>query len=87
MTDRMIIQLYRLTDQIQTKKTNKEIFGPTLQRFFIFCQHTISTFAKPHKPEHNPSFAKELTLLAHQILLILTLKIDTTNRNRTEWQT
>ena len=34
---------------------------PTLRRFFVFCQRTVSTFAKPHEPTHNPSFAKELT--------------------------
>jgi len=77
MTNRMTIQLYRLTDQIQTKKKDKDIFGQTLRRFFIFCLHTVSTFAKPHKPAHNQSFAKELTLLTRQILLILTIEIDT----------
>jgi len=28
--------------------------------YLIFCQRTVSTFAKPHELTHNPSFAKEL---------------------------
>jgi len=33
--------------------------GRPLRIFNNFCHHTFGTFAKPHKPFHNPSFAKE----------------------------
>lgn len=44
--------------------TNKRITedkkkNPTLRIFNNFCHPTFGTFAKAHKPTHNPSFAKE----------------------------
>ncbi len=32
---------------------------PSLRIFANFCNLTLHTFVKPHKPTHSPSFAKE----------------------------
>jgi hypothetical protein len=38
----------------------KEKSQRTRNLYLIFCQRTVSTFAKPHELTHNPIFAKEL---------------------------
>jgi hypothetical protein len=49
------------TDWKENKKRK-----PTLRRFFVFCHYTTSKFAKPHKPTHNPIFAKSLAFARAQ---------------------
>jgi len=39
----------------------------------FLCQPTFSTFAKPHKPTHNPSFINE-PKFAHALNRIITFK-------------
>jgi len=73
MTTWNTIILYGLTDVTLTFTTYKKIFWPTLRRFFVFCQHTISTFVKSHEPAYKPSFAKELTLALAQRIKFDTL--------------
>ena len=46
---------YRNTYGRQRRKKKK----PPLRIFENFYQHAFGTFTKPHKPTHNPSFAKE----------------------------
>lgn len=50
-------QCNRTKTQTTEKKEKKK--KPPLRIFENFCQHTLHTFAKPHKPTHSPSFAKE----------------------------
>lgn len=47
--------------QNQTDRLNN-LKAPASHFFKFLCQHTFGTFAKPHKPTHNPSFTKEPNL-------------------------
>jgi len=40
---------YGLTVKALTLTIDKKKSTPTLRRFFVFCQRTVSTFAKPLK--------------------------------------
>ena len=72
MTTWDILRLDRQTATpltVTTDQKDKKKRRPILRRFFVFCQHTVSTFAKPHKPTHNQTFAKELTIATAQIFV------------------
>lgn len=75
MTPRDTLQLDRQSATLLTVTTDQKEHKkrPTLRRFFVFCQRTVSTFAKPHEPTNNPSIAKELTLAPAQRIKFETL--------------
>jgi len=58
-----LIRFDQLCSRTRTKTTDKEERRkkkkPPLRIFENFCNRTLHTYAKPHKPTHNPSFAKE----------------------------
>ena len=47
--------------QNQTDRLNN-LNAPASHFFKFLCQPAFGTFTKPHKPTHNPSFAKEPNL-------------------------
>jgi len=47
--------------QNQTDRLNK-LIAPASHFLKLLCQPAFGTFAKPHKPTQNPSFAKEPNL-------------------------
>jgi DNA-binding XRE family transcriptional regulator len=50
--------------EIGQKQTDrlKNLKAPPSHFFKFLCHPTFGTFAKPHKPTHNPSFTKEPNL-------------------------
>lgn len=79
------IGLTRLDRQYNTQRrpTQKKKEKPPLRIFENFFQRAFGTIAKPHKPPHNPSFAKEPNFTNAQnihymnkTLIILTLLLN-----------
>lgn len=65
---------------LYTHSTKNDHWTISLASHFLkfLCQPAFGTFAKPHKPSHNQSFAKEpnfpnalgqLLLMKHQLIL------------------
>lgn len=60
-----LIQQYGLIVKALTLTIDKKKSTPTLRRFFVFCQRTVSTFAKPLKANpQTKALQKSLLLLA-----------------------
>jgi len=64
-----LIQQYGLTVKALTLTIDKKKSTPTLRRFFVFCQHTVSTFAKPLKANpQTKAMQKSLLFPPHKEL-------------------
>lgn len=73
MTTWDTLQLDRLTITSLTVTTNQKDKKkrPTLRRFFVFCQRTVSTFAKPLKANpQTKALQKNLPLPSLKLLTL-----------------
>jgi len=64
-----LIQKNGLTVKALTLTIHKKKSTPTLRRFFVFCQRTVSTFAKPLKANpQTKAMQKSLPFFPHNEL-------------------
>lgn len=77
LNNNMTVELTELYFYTHSTKNDNGTISPASHFLKFLCQSAFGTFAKPHKPTHNQSFAKEpnfpnalgqLLLMKHQLI-------------------